>query len=144
MVPVRLPLQVCDLCHQWSVRPPAIHLANWVVHLVAEKDTLVIGHQVGVGDLRVDLRLLEGDGEVSHIYGRRSLHVGLLFFIRSLPFLRLDFPRDPLVRDHESPGGSIHLLSHAHVLHLVHAGANLAASQALALRLLLEPWGRAG
>ena len=34
MVPVRLPLQVCDLCHQWSVRPPAIHLANWVVHLV--------------------------------------------------------------------------------------------------------------
>jgi hypothetical protein len=26
----------------------------------------------------------------------------------------------------------------------VHAGANLAARQALALRLLLEPWGRAG
>ena len=34
---VRLPFQVCDLCHQWSVRPPAKHLANWVV--VSSKPT---------------------------------------------------------------------------------------------------------
>ena len=86
-----------------------------------------VAQEVGVWDLRVDLRLLKGGGEVSHIDGCRSLHVGLLFFVRSLPFLWLDFPRDPFVRDHEFPGDSIYLLGHAHVLHLVYAGSSLAA-----------------
>ena len=71
----------------------------------------------------------------------RTLHMeGFLLFLHLL-LSGLAIPGPG--HQHESPGDSIHLLSHAHVLHLVHAGANLAARQALALQLLLEPWGLA-